>query len=69
MNDYNIRTLLYGDEHSQTANETEEVKRAARKRMTERLTRAWAKFSFFILRRFIDYWQYIPRKQKFLFNN
>jgi hypothetical protein len=40
MNDYNIRTLLYGDEHSQTANETEEVKRAARKRMTERLTRA-----------------------------
>lgn len=40
MKGFRIRTLLNDDAHSQTVAEKDEVKRAARKRMTERGTRA-----------------------------
>lgn len=38
--DFRFRTLMNDDAHSQTTVEKDEVKRAARKRMTERGTRA-----------------------------
>lgn len=40
MEDFRVLTMLNDDAHSQTVAEKDEVKRAARKRMTERGTRA-----------------------------